>query len=304
VREVVTRSSDWTLRVASSGRSWELEGGPATAGSASGGGSAGSGASGGRVSDALLDGRWAVVVLQDPTEQHPSTADVTDLRTGHTFRIDGSSDVPTTNGGTWALGDDTLLHATVGPGGAYCLASVDLTTRRSSLRWCAPKRHGFNGARTTEAGTTLLTFDDGQPSCRTPVTLDGDQVTPLPDVPRCQGWDAALLDDGAIWSVTPQPRRIEEAHFYARSGDSYADLGAGTSGSLVTCGSAAYFVRDPQRAGDHAALMRWSPTDGLTTAYEAKGRQGFLDAPRCGGDALTVTALTSAGDEQVTAPVE
>jgi hypothetical protein len=243
------------------------------------------------------------VVQQDPAEQRPSTAEVTDLRTGRTFTIDGSSDLPTVTGGTWALGEDTLVHATTGPRGAYCVATVDLATRRSSLGWCAPARHGFNGARITGAGTTLLTFNAGSPSCRTPVVLHGEEATPLPAVARCQGWDSALIGDGAIWSVTPNPRRVEAAHFYARSGDRYVDLGPGTSGTLVSCGGAAYFARDPLGAGDHAALLRWSPADGLSTAYEARGRQGFLDPPRCGGDAITVTALTSAGDEQVTAPV-
>ena len=41
----------------------------------------------------------------------------------------------------------------------------------------------------------------------------------------------------------------------------------------------------------------------LDVVYEAPaGKDGFVASPlRCGGDQLTVTALTAAGDEQVTA---
>ena len=102
----------------------------------------------------------------------------------------------------------------------------------------------------------------------------------------------------------PKENQIETAQFFARVGDGYFDLGPGTSGSLVACAGSAYFAREPQRDGDPARLMRWSPEGELTVAYEAgKGGQATLSAPRCGGDAITVTALTSKGDEQVSAPV-
>ena len=92
-----------------------------------------------------------------------------DLRTGKRFTIDGSSAVPTVNGGTWALGAGHLLHATTDRG-AYCVASVDLASRAAERGWCAPRRQGFNAARITPAGDTLLTFDAGRPvACRTAV---------------------------------------------------------------------------------------------------------------------------------------
>jgi hypothetical protein len=293
VRDSVTRSGAWTLTVTGNGRDYSLDG-PSS--------STGSGASDTRVSDALIDGTWAVVVLQDRAEQQPSTAEITELATGRTFRVDGRSDVPTTTGGTWALGEGRLLHATVAHG-AYCLASVDLATRESVLGWCAPKRHGFNGARVTPAGDSLLTFDDSQPSCRTLVSVAGDRIEAFPGVPDCQGWDGLLTDGGAVWSVIPRERQIENAHLYARVGEDYFDLGPGTAGSLVWCGGASYFVRDPQREGDPAALMRWSPDGGLTVAYESPAGQAFLSEPRCGGDRLTLTALAEGGDEQVSARV-
>ncbi len=295
VDDVVTRAGDWTLTVAGNGRRVSLDGPSSSSGDASSAGSDD------RISEGLIDGDWAVVVRQDKAEQRPSIAEITDLASGDTFRIDGRSDVPTTTGGDWALGEGRLLHATVGPGGAFCVASVDLATRTSTLGWCAPARHGFSDPRITPAGTTLLTFDDSRPACRTLVTLDGERTTPLPDVEKCAGWDALLTDDGAVWSVVPNEHRAESVHLYARSGGSYVDLGPGTASTLTWCAGAAYFVRDPQRDGDPAALMRWTAADGLAVVYESPGGEAFLSEPRCGGDALTITALAEDGDEQVAA---
>lgn len=294
VGATATRSGGWTLTIEQSGRGYQLDGPHSDSGSAG---------SETRVTDALIDGDWAVVVLQDKAEQRPMTAEVTDLATGERFRIDGRSDVPTTTGGTWALGEGRLVHATVGPKNAYCVATVDLATRTSALGWCAPKRHGFNDARITPAGTSLLSFDDGQPSCRTLVALEGDSATPFPDVADCKGWDGLLTDGGAVWSVIPKERQVESAHFYARAGAGYFDLGPGTAGTLVWCAGSAYFVRDPQREGDPASLMRWTPDGGLAVVYQSPGGQAFLSEPRCGGETLTVTAMAEGGDEQVAAPL-
>jgi hypothetical protein len=293
VRDSVTTSGDWTLTVKNNGASWALDGPH---------GGSGGGASGFRVSDALMDTDWAVVVLQDSTEQQPSRAEVTDLASGRSFTIDGRSDVPTTNGGAWALGDGRVLHATVSQG-SYCLASVDLATRKSTLGWCAPKRHGFNGAQITPGGDSVLSFDSGRPSCRTLMTVDGSDGTPFAGVPDCKAWDGLRTEDGAVWSIIPNEHRIEEAHFYASTTDGQDDLGPGTAGTLVWCGGAAWFVRDPQQDGDPAALMRWTADDGVAVAYESPGGRAFLSAPRCGGDSITVTAMAEKGDEQVTASV-
>ncbi|WP_028638017.1 hypothetical protein [Nocardioides sp. URHA0032] len=291
VRDSVTTDGPWTLTVENNGGTWSLDGPRDESGGPT---------SGFRVSDALMDADWAVVVLQDRTEQQPSRAQVTDLRTGKMFTIDGTSDVPTTNGGTWALGQGRLLHATVSKG-SYCVAEVDLATRQSQVGWCAPGRTGFNGAHITPAGASVLSFDSGRPSCRTLLSLEDTAGTPFPGVPDCTAWDGLLTDDGAVWSVIPNEHRIEQAHFYARSADGEADLGPGTAGTLVWCGDAAWFVRDPQQEGDPAALMRWTAAEGLTVAYESPGGRAFLSAPRCGGQAITVTAMAEQGDEQVTA---
>jgi hypothetical protein len=294
--DTVTRNDTWTLTIPEDGSTWTLEK------RGSGGSSSGQAGSnpGWKVSDGLLDEDWAVVVLQDEQEERPSRATVTNLETGKAFEIDGRSDVPTTNGGTWALGDDRLVHATI-DGGAYCLAEIDLESRRSTVAWCAPKRQGFNAAHVTEDGTALLSFDDSQPSCRTVVSVAGGEATPFPGVVDCKAWEGLLLDDAAVWSVIPKEQRVEEAHLYSRVGDGYFDLGPGASGTLTACDDAAYFVRDPQQQGASAALMRWAPDDGLSVVYESPKGQAFIEQPRCGGDTITVSARTSSGDEQVSA---
>lgn len=295
VSSTVTRAGDWTLTVNKDRTRAELDG--------PGSGSGIAATPRQRISDTFLDGEYAVVVLQDPQETRPSEARVTDLGSGEQFTVDGSSDIPTVNGGTWALGQGHLLHATLLNTGAYCVVSVDLGSRKSSLGWCAPRRHGFNSARITPAGDSLLTFDDARPACRSVVALSGTEVEPFPGVTRCKAWDGLLVDDGAVWSVVPQERRVEEAQLYARVDDGWFDLGPGTSGTLAWCADAAYFVRDPQRDGEPARLMRWNAADGLRTVYESAGGQAFLTAPRCGGDTLTLTAFTERGDEQVSARV-
>ena len=256
-----------------------------------------------RISHTLLDDSYAVVVAEDDLAEAPDTATVVDLATGKRTVIDGTADVPTTTGGTWALGQGRLVHATIDRG-RYCLAEVDLAAQSAEVTWCAPKRHGFSDARISPDGTSLLTFDDSRPSCRTVAELSDGEVTPIAEAPDCTGWDALLVDGATIWSATPNARSVEEATFRATTGEGTVELGPGTSGSLTWCGGAAYFVRDPQRSADPARLIRWTPSEGQSVAYETEARgRAFLSEPRCGGGDLTVSAFTHLGDEQVTASV-
>lgn len=295
VEATVVRNSTWTLTADEAGSSWRLEGpGPDL------GGEAGARE---RISDARLDQDWAVVVLQDTREQRAGRAVVTELATGDQFTLDGSSEVPTTNGGSWALGQGQLAHATVSDR-AYCLAVVDLPSGSATPGWCAPPRHGFNGVRITPSGLSLMTFDDSRPSCRTVARVVGSETVSFPAVSRCSSWEGLLLEDGEVWSEIPREKRIEEALLRARVGDDHYDLGAGTSGTLTWCAGAAYFVRDPQRTGDPARLLRWDPERGLDVVHESPSARGFLTAPRCGGDTLTVTVFDEAGDEQVSARLD
>lgn len=294
VEDSVTSNGAWTLTVSEDRREATLE--SDDSGSASGGS--------GLVSDALLTDTHALVVHQDPEEMEPARAVLTELATGEETVLDGGSEVPTTTGGTWALGPDTLVHATVGPGRAYCLATVDLATGEATRGWCAPRRHGFTDARITAAGTTLQTFDDSRPSCRTVVTVEGTELVPFPDAPDCTAWDGLVLDSGQVWSVVRKENDVERVDLFATGpdGGDPVELGPGTSGTLVACGDAAYVVRDPQGPREPARLVRW---DGTTaeTVYESPAGPAFLDTPRCGGDVLTVTAYAEGGDEQVTATV-
>lgn len=292
VTDTVTRGGGWTLTVDELGTRAVLKGdGPSKITATD---------KRHKISDTLLDGHDAVVVVQDKRETQPSRATVYDLdHAAKSFTVDGDSDVPTVNGGTWALGEGHLVHATTNDG-AYCTARVDLATRTSTLGWCAPARQGFNAARITPAGDSVLSFDSSQPSCRTVLSVTGTKAEPFSGVPDCKAWEGLVTDDGAVWSVVPKQRHVEEAELYAHAGESWLALGPGTSGTLTWCGDAAYFVRDPQSDTTPAALMRFDGT-ALDVVYEASGPQSFLAAPRCGGDTLTITALSEDGDEQVSA---
>ena len=292
-----TRSGPWTLSIAEGGSRATLQG--------PGGSETFVADSRKRISDGLIDGDWAAVVFQDEQETQPAIAQIVQLGVkGGDFTVDGSSKVPTTTGGTWALWDGMLVHPTIGPGASYCLATVDLEKHTSERTWCAEKRHGFNAAQVTPEATSLMTFDDQQPSCRTVAQVTGDDVVPFEGVEKCLGWEGVLLEGGAVWSVVPKQNRIEEARYYARSGDEYFGLGPGTSGTLAWCGGAAYFSQDPLRDGDPARLLRWTADGTLEVVYETRGRgPAFLTEPRCGGDRITVTAIAESGDEQVSAPV-
>ena len=291
VDNTVTTNGTWFLTVESSGHSYRLDGPDKSFGTEEPT----------RISTALLDTGWAVVVRQDQAEKQPAVAEVTDLGDGSQYKIGQDGDVKTTAGGTWALGGDTLVHATIGPDGDYCVATVDLVTRVPSRGWCVPPEHGFNAAHVTSAGIALLTFDDAKPTCRTVGTVSGESMEPFAGVPDCKAWEGAVLeDDQAVWSVIPDESDVDAAEFFARNGDEYFDLGPGTSSSLVPCADAAYFVRDPEIEGDPAQLLRWDGSS-LTVVYEAPPGQSYLDAPRCGDNALVVTALSEGGDEQVMA---
>jgi hypothetical protein len=255
------------------------------------------------VTDAFLDDSHALVVSEDRLAQDPDRAVLVDLASGRTRTLDQHSDPPTVVGGTWALGPDTLVHATSSDRRHYCLATVGLADGRGTTGWCAAPRHGFRGAIITEDATSMLTFDDHHPSCRTPVQVSGTDLAPFPGVPDCKGWDAAVLDGTTIWSVVRNEHHIEVGHFYAHTDAGWFDLGSGATGSLVTCAGSAFFSHDPDSHTDPATLMRWSPGDHrLTVAYQTTSTgKAFLSPPRCGGSHLTVTAYSQGGDEQVTA---
>ena len=245
------------------------------------------------------------MVSEDKLAQTPDRATLVDLATGRTRRLDGTSTPPTSVGGTWALGPDTLAHATAGPQRSYCVTWLSLDTLRRAGATCVPPRNGLSRAAITPDGATLMRFDAHHPSCRTLLLRTGATTSPLPGVTDCKGWDSAAMPGGAVWSVIPKERRIEAAHFFAHTATGWYDLGPGASGSLVACAGAAYFARDPASNHDPATLLRWDPRSStLSVVFASQGRgSAFLSAPRCGGDHLTVTAFSSAGDQQVTAAV-
>ena len=293
----LTTNGTWFLTVSASGTEYRLDGPEQSLGS--GADAVGDGPT--AITNALLNPDWAVVVRQDQKGEKADVAEVTNLSTGLQFPIDEGTDIPTTNGGTWALGGDTLVHATVTDDDRTCLAAIDLEAQESTLGWCAEDGQGFTAAHVTDAGTTLLTFDDEVPACRTVAFADGDALAPFEGAAECEGWDSsAVSDDTTVWSTVPQDDQDAPAEFFAREGADVYDLGRGTSGTLVPCAGAAYFVRDPAKASAPAQLIRWQDRR-LSVVYEAPPGQSYLDAPRCGDRALVMTAHNESGDEQVMA---
>ncbi len=293
-RDEVTVGGGWTLTVSSGGDSARLEG-PHSRTIAAGPHSS--------ISDAFLDGTHALVVSEDDLARTPDVATLVDLASGRPTILDRTSTPPTSVGGTWALGPTSLAHATAGPHGRYCVVFLRLDSGRPDGRTCVPPRNGLSRASITDDGTTLMRFDAQHPSCRTLLTRAGARFTPLPGVTPCKGWDSTSVRGGVVWSVVPKERRVEAAHFLSHTSAGWFDLGRGTSGTLVACAGAAYFVRDPATRKDPAALLRWDPAHhALATVFTSKGHgNAFLSPPRCGSDHLTVTAFSAAGDQQVTA---
>lgn len=297
IESAVTRAGKWTLSVTANGATASLDGPtPHTI-------KAGPGR---RITGVQLNDAWALVVAQDEQEVRPAAATLVELATGKESVLDGRSDPPTTTGGDWSLGDAgaaAVLRPTMDGKGAYCLVSTDPATAKSSLPYCAEPGTGFRDVRASPYGVTIVAFDNAQPvSCRTPTRVDGDQPQPLPEVPACKGAESVVTEKGAVWAVVEKEQRFEAAHYLASSDGAFFDLGAGTTGSLIWCGDSAWFVRDAQKDKDKARLMRWTPRGTLEVAYESPGTgAAFLEAPRCGGDSITITALGEGGDEQVTA---
>jgi hypothetical protein len=257
-----------------------------------------------RITDAFMDGQYAVVVAEHERAEQPNRATIVELETGERTMLDGDSSVPTTVGGTWALGSGLLVHATT-RGRDYCLALMDLTTGRGAGGPCVPPRHGLTNATVSPGGISVMTFDDSRPSCRTLQRLTGTRLEPLAGVEECRGWEAVTTETAAIWGVVDNERRVEASTLYADAGSGPVEVGPVTTGTLTWCGDAAYVVRDPQRDTDPARLLRVATDGSVEVVYESPGAgRAFLSAPRCGGTDLTVTAYSDDGDEQVTAPLE
>jgi hypothetical protein len=115
-------------------------------------------------------------------------------------------------------------------------------------------------------------------------------------------WDAMRLGDGTVWSEVHDPKRADEAAFFGLLTGQVLAFGPGTAGTLTYCAGAAYYVRDPQTDKDPARLVRVTPDGRTAIVHESTGvGNAFLSAPRCGGDAITLTSYGDEGDEQVTA---
>lgn len=254
-----------------------------------------------KIVDAFLGGGYAVTVAQDNQEQRPQEVTVTDLESSEQRKI---TDPPMGSGGPFAYNDGTLLYAsTTGPD--YCLATYDVATMSGSKGYCAPARHGFSNLSVGPAGSAMMVFDDKRPvSCRTLVKAEDDgTTTPIEGPKKCVGWEAALTDNGAVWSQLPDEQKVETGDFFASADGKFFSLGSGNTSTLVSCGDSTYFAADSGDRGT-AKLMRWTPDATLEVVYESKGSgNAFLSPPSCSDGVLTVTSYGEGGDERVFATV-
>lgn len=254
-----------------------------------------------RFSDTLLDEDYAVLVAQDRAETKPSVATIVDLATGDTRTLDGQSDPATVNGGSWALGQGQAFHATTNADGAYCLAEVDLATGAGQTAFCAEPNTGFNQVRRTPQGLSLLSFDNGRPACRSVLAIGEATLEPFPGATECKAWEGMLMPGGAVWAVVPNENQVDVGAVTARVGEDYYALGSSLTGSLVWCAGAAYFSRNQGTDTEAARLMRWDGRSLATVLEAGEGGASSISAPRCGGDAISVSVLAESGDQQLTA---
>lgn len=253
-----------------------------------------------RVGQVLMSPDHAVVVSQDERERRPAKGVVVDLQTGEQRPSPGPEPAA---GGSWALHEDELRYPTFRDR-RYCLAAAHLPSSESQVDWCAEPRHGWSRATQSRWGTALMGFDDARPvSCRTLVVLTDGTPVPVTGVPECRGWEAVATEDGAVWSAVTDENNVTEGRVAATVGDEVLDLGTGSTGTLTPCGGSVFFARP---AGDGpAALVRVLPDGSATTVWEAPGEgPGFLAAPACAGDVLTLTYLGEDGDQQLWAIID
>ena len=182
------------------------------------------------------------------------------------------SDVPTTSGGTWALGGDTprCTRRSTAPAPTAWPPSTSPPAPRTSpgarpsgtasTAPHVPRRH--RGARPST--TRSRPAAPSAPSPATPI----DAVRRRPRLHGLGGRRGRRRRDLVGHPATSSG--VDAAHFYARVGDDYFDLGPGTSGTL-TCRARTRRTSSATRSseGDPAALMRWDAEDGLAVVYES-----------------------------------
>ncbi|MEO5664329.1 MAG: hypothetical protein ABIR39_13690 [Nocardioides sp.] len=256
----------------------------------------------GSVFAVLLDGDTAVVSYAYGGESIVGTGYRLDLAAGKRTKIVTPEPA---NGGDWALIDDSLYYPALDENQDACLATLAVTDGNGEEGWCPPELVGIAELEANEHGVAAMLFDYGSDiSCRTLTLLDQAGVPqPVEGPAECKGWDIAATGTGIIWSEVPRPKRQESAVFHALVDGAARELGAGTTGTLTTCGGDTFYVSDPLRQSDPARLMRWDGTT-LSVAYESKSKgNAFLGTPECADGIITISSYGEDGDEQVSANV-
>ena len=137
----------------------------------------------------------------------------------------------------------------------------------------------------------------------------GQRLLRVADLERTRGaFGEARTLPGEVYS-SEDVVRLEQRGIFAREWlcvGREADIPKAGDWFLKEIAGDSVIVTRDAEGGDSARVLRWSPDTGLDVVYEAPGSKrapdGFVVTPlRCGGDRLTLTALTPDGDEQVTA---
>ena len=248
------------------------------------------------ISDTFIDYPHIAIVIKKQDESADDQLIVLDVKTFNKRRLDPTAPRPAT--GSWAAGAGKVAYGSF-RGEDYCLAVVDLDSLTGDLHECVPPRHGIHQVSISRYGLGYATFDDSRPSCGTArierTGADPQTITPQK---KCAPWEAvAVTNDAVMWSEVTKPTEIEVARFYARVGDGETQfVGEGTTGSLLWCGDAAWYVNQST-----SQLMRWTPSDGPQLAYQVPDSPGTISlvgAPACSGGEVSFPAKLDIEDSQ------
>ena len=242
------------------------------------------------VADVLLDEPHLVIVTKKQDGSAHDEVVVLDINTFQERRL--AKGAPRPAQGSWAAGAGKLAYGS-DHDGEYCLAVVDLGTLNGELQECVPPRNGITQVGLSPYGLGYQTFDDHRPASCGNARVQANGKNPRSVVPEtaCAPWEAVLVDnEAAVWSEVPDKEAVEFARFYARIGDGKTQsLGEGTTGSLVWCGEAAWFINQSDQQ-----LLRWTPSDGLQLAHQAPASTAtdvnLIGAPSCSNGSVSFPA--------------
>lgn len=250
------------------------------------------------IADVFLDLPYLVVVTRKSDDSGNDEALVVDTDTWTERPLPATAPRPAQ--GPWAAGAGRLAYGSE-RGGDHCLAEIELKTLRGALGECVGPRHGVNQVDLSGYGTGYATFDDHRPaSCGSArVRLRRSAPKAIEAQKKCAPWEAtAVTADAVVWSEVPRMNEIEITRFYARVRTGpVQDLGEGTTGSLVWCAEAAFYIDQAT-----SRLYMWTPGSGHELAFQGPANEGesvsVIGAPTCSGGIVSFPLSTYDPDKR------